>query len=67
MSKIGGVLTQALGCLWTLIVTVPFFAAWLQHLYTCFTQDRWGILIAGAICFPVGIVHGFGIWFGFWH
>jgi hypothetical protein len=47
-------------------VLVPF-AAWLQHLYTCFTEDRWGILIAGALFFPIGIIHGIGIWFGFWH
>jgi hypothetical protein len=42
-------------------------AAWLQHVYTCFTEDRWGILIAGAIFLPIWIIHGFGIWFGFWH
>ena len=41
-------------------------AAWLQHLYTCFTQEAWGFLIAGAIFFPVAVVHGVGIWTGFW-
>ena len=48
-------------------VMLLFFAAWLQHLYACFTTDRWGFLIAGAIMFPVAIVHGIGIWLGFWH
>ncbi len=42
------------------------FAGWLQHLYTCFTDDRWGFLIAGAIFFPVAIVHGWGVWLGIW-
>jgi len=42
------------------------FGAWLQHLYTCFTDEAWGFLIAGAIFFPVAIVHGLGIWFGVW-
>ena len=40
--------------------------AWLTHLFVCFTDDRWGFLIAGAIMFPIAIVHGVGIWFGFW-
>ena len=41
-------------------------AAWFTHLYVCFSDDRWGFLIAGAIMFPIAIVHGVGIWFGFW-
>lgn len=67
MSRAGGVISGTLGCLWTIIVSAPFAAAWLTHLYACFTTDRWGFLIAGAIFFPIAIVHGFGIWFGFWH
>ena len=43
------------------------FAAWCQHLYTCFNERLWGFLIAGAIFFPIAIVHGIGIWFGWWH
>lgn len=42
------------------------FGGWLQHLYTCFTEGLWGFLIAGAIFFPIGIIHGWGIWLGFW-
>ena len=41
-------------------------ASWFQHLYTCFSDERWGFLIAGAIFFPVAIVHGVGIWLGLW-
>ena len=41
-------------------------AAWFTHLYVCFSDDRWGFLIAGAIMFPIAIVHGVGIWFGIW-
>lgn len=43
------------------------FAGWLQHLYTCFTEHLYGFLIAGAIFFPVAIIHGWGIWLGIWH
>ena len=41
-------------------------AAWFTHLFVCFSDDRWGFLIAGAIMFPIAIVHGIGIWFGIW-
>lgn len=39
-------------------------AAWFTHVVTCISDDRWGLLIAGAIFFPLGIIHGIGIWFG---
>ena len=41
-------------------------AAWLTHLVVCFSDEKWGFLIAGAILFPIAIVHGFGIWLGAW-
>lgn len=40
--------------------------AWITHLVVCFQQDRWGFLVAGALFFPIAIVHGIGIWFGWW-
>ena len=48
------------------IIFLILFAAWLQHLYTCFTEEAWGFLIAGAIFFPVAVIHGLGIWVGIW-
>lgn len=39
-------------------------AAWLTHVITCLGAAKWGFLIAGAIFFPIGCVHGTGIWFG---
>lgn len=50
-----------------LFFLVGCVAAWFQHLYTCFNEHLWGFLIAGALFFPVAIIHGFGIWGGFWH
>lgn len=41
-------------------------AAWLTHVFTCLADGEWGFLIAGALAFPIAIVHGIGIWFGFW-
>jgi hypothetical protein len=40
-------------------------AAWITHVVVCLKTASWGFLLAGAIIFPVGIVHGIGIWFGF--
>mgnify|MGYP001601773559 CR=1 FL=1 len=40
------------------------FFAWLTHIITCLALGMWGFLIAGAIFFPIGIIHGIMIWFG---
>jgi hypothetical protein len=42
------------------------FAAWITHIYHGFADEAWGWFIAGMIFFPVGIVNGIGIWFGWW-
>jgi len=49
-----------------LVLGLISLLAWFNHLYICFTDDRWGFLIAGAIMFPIAIVHGVGNWFGLW-
>jgi hypothetical protein len=41
-------------------------AAWLTHVITCISEATWGFLVAGAIFFPIGMVHGIGIWMGVW-
>lgn len=47
------------------IVLLTGSAAWLTHVVTCLIEGRWGFLIAGAIAFPIAVVHGIMIWFGF--
>lgn len=49
-----------------LVIVVGCIAAWFTHVVTCFVVGAWGFLIAGALFFPVAIVHGVGIWLGFW-
>lgn len=39
-------------------------AAWLTHIVFCLQHERWGFLIAGALAFPVAIIHGVMIWCG---
>lgn len=57
----------SLGVILALIGSVIIcLAAWLTHVFTCLANSEWGFLIAGALAFPIAIVHGLGIWFGFW-
>ncbi len=45
-------------------LAVWVFAAWITHVVVSLKTASWGFLIAGAVFFPVGCVHGTGIWFG---
>jgi hypothetical protein len=56
--KAGGIVLMVLG--------VACVAAWLTHIFTCLQNGEWGFLIAGALFFPIAIIHGFGLWLGFW-
>lgn len=47
-------------------VIVTVFSAWLTHVIVCIKTASWGFLIAGALCAPVGVVHGMGVWAGAW-
>lgn len=38
--------------------------AWLTHVIVCISTSKWVFLLAGAIFFPIGWIHGTGIWFG---
>lgn len=41
-------------------------AAWLTHIVVCLQNNEWGFLIAGALFFPIAMIHGFGVWIGIW-
>lgn len=43
---------------------IACIAAWLTHVIVCLAAGSWGFLIAGALVFPIAIIHGIGIWFG---
>lgn len=49
-----------------LITTLLSFAGWVTHIVVCIQNEQWVLLIAGALAFPIGIVHGIGAWFGAW-
>lgn len=48
------------------IFTLAAIAAWATHVIVCIKTASWLFLIAGAICAPIGVVHGVGYWFGAW-
>jgi hypothetical protein len=51
----------------TIVVALAVaYSAWLTSIIFCATNGHRPLMIAGAAFFPVGIVHGIGIWFGGW-
>jgi len=46
------------------VLAIVAVAAWLTHIVFCLTQGAWGFLIAGALLFPIAIIHGVLIWLG---
>jgi len=51
---------------WFLIAVIASLpCAWFTHVVVSLINEAWGLLIAGAIMFPIGIIHGYGLWFGF--
>jgi hypothetical protein len=42
------------------------YAAWLTSIVFCSVNDLRPLLIASATFFPIGVVHGIGVWFGGW-
>lgn len=38
--------------------------AWLTHVVVCLLNATYVLLLVGTFVFPVGIIHGIGIWFG---
>lgn len=39
-------------------------AAWITHVIACIKTAAWILLLFGCFVAPVGVVHGFGLWFG---
>jgi hypothetical protein len=51
----------------TLLLSGVFsYAAWLTSIVFCAANGLTPLLVAAALFFPVGIVHGIGVWFGGW-
>ena len=49
-----------------LLLAAFCYSAWLTSIVFCAVSGQRPLLIAAATFFPVGIVHGIGVWFGGW-
>lgn len=49
-----------------LLVVLFGYSAWLTSIVFCASNDLRPLMIAAATFFPVGVVHGVGIWLGGW-
>ncbi len=56
----------AIGVIVVTAIVLGSFAAWLTHIVVCIKTGAWAFLIAGAVFFPVAVIHGVGSWFGVW-
>ncbi len=44
------------------LIMAVCFCGWSTHLWHCFSNKAWEFLIAGAIFYPIGVMHGFYLW-----
>ena len=49
---------------WVLALWLTCIAGWVTHVIVCIQTAQWVLLIAGGLIVPVGIIHGWGLWFG---
>ena len=42
------------------------YSAWLTSIVFCAASGRGPLLVASAMFFPIGVIHGVGVWFGGW-
>ena len=48
------------------ILVLWILLSWITHIVVCIKAASWGLLVAGAILFPIGWIHGTGVWLGVW-
>lgn len=47
-----------------LLILIIIFAPWFTHIIVCIKNEKWILLISGAIMVPIAWIHGIGIWVG---
>ena len=67
LNKISSGSASVLDCLWYFGLSIVTLGGWLTRVVVCFQNHYYGFLIAGAIVFPIAVIHGWGLWFGWWH
>lgn len=56
---------EKVGC-GMLLLVLWVLLAWITHVVVCIKASSWGFLIAGALMFPIAVIHGTGAWFSAW-
>lgn len=46
---------------------VGSMVGWITHIVISIQTSLWILLLAGALFFPIGIIHGLGYWLGYFH
>jgi hypothetical protein len=49
-----------------LVALALVYSAWLTSIVFCASNGHRRLMIVGATFFPVGVVHGVGVWLGGW-
>jgi hypothetical protein len=49
---------------WGFALIAWVILSWITHIVVCIQQAKWILLLVGAFVFPVGCIHGTGVWFG---
>jgi hypothetical protein len=57
---------EEMNTLWGGIFVFWMLGSWMTHVIACIQAGEWLFLIAGALFFPIAIIHGTGVWFGVW-
>ena len=50
--------------IFSLALAVWIASAWFTHVVVCIQSAKWILLLVGALVFPIGCVHGTGVWLG---
>lgn len=57
-------MAQLVTALASLILGFTIMIAWITHVVACIKAGAWLLLLIGGIIAPIGVIHGFMIWFG---
>ena len=49
---------------WYIVGAGVCLLAWITHIVWCIQNREFLFMIAGALIGPIGVIHGFCLWFG---
>lgn len=58
------IVATVLSLLASIALAIGTFACWVHHVVYTINHQEWILLAVGAFIPPVGIIHGLGLWLG---